>query len=117
MLIEILYNVMTLNFGYFAALAAHSLFWIFGFAAAAYIYGGEKGFIPRFIIILFTVLGMLDLEKIHGLTYFFAGALLTLYLGRIAVLTALANSKNEKYIPLAYSIMSYAVLFYFNFFG
>ncbi len=117
MLIEILSNLVSLNISYFIHLVMNNLFWLFGFAAVSYYFRG-KNFCLRFFTTVFMVYGMLDMQKVHNLYYFVGGALIILYLSRMAVLTAVAKTKGaEKYLPLFYSLISYSVLFYFNFFG
>ncbi len=53
----------------------------------------------------------------HGLVYFVAPALMLLYFLRISVLTYLEKGGLGKHIPLAYSLITYTVLFYYNFFA
>lgn len=117
MLLEMLSHALALDAGYFANLISGNLFWVFGFISAAYYFKG-KSFWSTFFIIIFVIASMMDLQQVHNLAFYVGGALMMAMLGRVVVLAFLANLKGgERHMPLGYAIVTYSVLFYFNFFG
>ncbi len=114
---EIIKNLLGLNLGYFIGIALGGIFWVFAFAAVAFYFGDGKKVLLNFIVITGLLLSFADLLQAHGLVFYTAPALLILYFARISVLTALENSGWKKHIPLAFSLTTYTVLFYYNFFA
>ena len=117
MLVELLMNLASLNFGYFVDLAMGNLFWVFGFVAAAYYFRG-KNFWLRLITIIFVVYGLMDLQRVHNLVFFAGSALLILFMGRMSVLIFAESTKGgAKYLPFLFALVTYSVLFFVNFSG
>lgn len=116
MIVEIISNLLALNFGYFADIFTGGIFWVFAFSAAGYYFGNGKKILLNFIVITGLLLTFADLLHAHDLLFYTAPALLVLYLARITVLTYLEKSGLGRNLPLAFSLTTYAVLFYYNFF-
>ena len=113
---EIIANLLDLNIGYFIGIAMNGIFWIFAFAAAAHYFGNGKKWVANFMVITGLLLSFTDLLKAHNLIFYTAPALLVLYFARMSVLTALEGSGLGRHIPLAYSVLTYTILLFYNFF-
>lgn len=117
MLVEIIQRALYLDAGYFIGLVAGAPFWVFAFVAAGYFFGNGQKVLLNFMVITGLLLGFADLLRAHDLVFYTAPALMVLYFARLSVLTALEKTKDwQKHVPLAFSLTTYAVLFYYNFF-
>lgn len=117
MLIEILEHMFALDFGFIAGTLYGNLPVAFGLFCVAYYIGKGKKAILGFFVIAGLILGFLDLLRAHDFIFYTSTSLLIVYITRIAILAILTGKKStEKYIPLGYSLATYGILLFYNFF-
>ncbi len=108
---EILGALANLDVGFLVDFATANIFWVFAFYCIGFFFSDKKAPLITGLIGLFVVLGTMDVfNKLIGFSIYTAYGLGLIYLGRLAVLTVLENSKYRNYLPLAYVIVFFTVV-------
>jgi len=86
MLMETIYNAMSLNLGWFVELILGNLFFVFGFLAMMYYFFEGKKLIKTTIVITLVLYAVTDFEKVTGFVIIVPAFLAIHYIAKLAVL-------------------------------
>ncbi len=108
--IEMLQAAISLDIVFFIDLVMNNLFWVFGFIAAGYFFSNQKSFIEFGLVYGLIIVLTTDIFHLVGFGIYTGVGLLLLYLGRMATLLFLENTKRgQDLIPITYILVFFSV--------
>jgi len=112
-----IYNLFNFNLSWIVDFILNNLFWLFAFIAAGYYLNPARG--PFKSLVMFSLLIMISVEftDYFNLLIYVGIGLMLMYITRMAILLALENTQGgSRYIPLAWVLSFFFVLFIYNIF-
>jgi len=117
LLMEIVYNALTFNVGWFLNLFTGNLLWLLMMYIGVHILKNGQRVLYNNLVIWLVVTGTMDLARISGLSFYVAEALMVVYLMRLSVIALLEGSPGGmKYFSLAWVLTFWVTLVIYNVF-